>query len=219
MDRQWAESVRDFADAQRAAMRGPDWTQVEAALFAMSSIDWAMVSWALGETPEAVRGALVDAARALAVVRDLAGTAPAMPVIRHDRRDDVDPPQSQPSAPAVDDSLDTSERARLAFYLSGLGMSALDASGSGSALDPRWPSGGRPAEDVAVAAIASRDRVAFLAALRDVLAGHRRVARDPMTWVSLPGLGLAARAVALGFVERGDLPTSDLLPRALVPPR
>lgn len=198
LDISWARSVRDYTAAARRELSEPA-AQVDAALLASSALDWAIAAWALGEELAAVRAGLMQALASLRQVRERAGTELAPPFVV------IDDEGAEEQAQVIDESLDSEQRARLAFHLAAL----LGEAGG------EWP-GGSSAESAALAAIESSDRAGFLAALHDVLDEHDAPPRDPLSLVSVPAVGLAARALAAGAVTAADLPAHPLLPKDLL---
>lgn len=202
LDVDWARSVRDYTDEGRAELCDiGSRTQVEEALFADYSIDWALVAWALGEPPGAVRAALTDALAALLNVSALRDTAQGIPVVV------VDEEGAEEHGPQTDDSLDSADRVRSAYFLAGILARRASA--------PAWP-GGTPAEDAAVAAVEATDRDRFLVALDRILGDHDLPERDPRSLVSLPALGLSGHALSTRLVRPADLPVHERLPFGLL---
>jgi len=206
IDPQWAESVRDiFATQGRELTEVSDRSQIEEALLADASLDWALVSYLLDGPTDEVRAALHAAARALLAVHALRGTSSALPVVR------VDNDGLYVRPPAGDESLDSPERARTAYHL------------AGATQDPDllaqapWP-GGPADEEEALAALRSADHDRFLATLDQILAQHARPTPDPRALVSVPALGLAGRARARGLVRADELPVNPALPLDLLGP-
>jgi hypothetical protein len=204
LDVGWARSVLDFtATTRRELLAEAGRGQVEEALLADGALDWALLAWALGAPVEEVVVALTEAGRALVRVRELRGTvrSPSVVVIDDDGVEELEP--------RPDESLDSDERARLAFHLAGLTRDpALLAAA-------RWP-GGTAIEDAALVATAQRDASGVVEALGQVLDRHDARALDPRALVSLPALGIAQRALDAGVVSASDLPASRWLPESLL---
>jgi hypothetical protein len=180
-------------------------TQVEEALLADAALDWALMAVLLGRPASDVRSGLVEAGHALLGVGTLRGTSAALPVVQ------VDDDGIYAASSAVDDSLDSPERARTAYHLAALtGDHELEARAA-------WP-GGPAAEEQALAALEAADPDGFLAALDWVLARHAEPSPDPRVLISVPALGLAARAVAQRLVTPDRLPANAALPRGLLTP-
>ena len=202
---EWARSVQQgLAEQRRELLSVSDRSQIEEALLADASLDWALTTYLLEGPSGEVRAALLEAGQALVNVHALRGTSVSPPVVR------VDDDGLYVSPPAGDESLDSPERARIAYHLAGVTQ-------DGDLLDrTRWPGGGSAAEEAALAALHTSAGDRFLAALHQVLEEHTARVPDPRVLISVPALGLTGRALARNLVLADALPAHPALPLDLL---
>ena len=202
--REWAESVWAALAAQKdELLASGDRGQVAQALLADAALDHALVGCLLGRPAAEVRAGLLEAGRALVAVDLLRGTSASVPVLL------VEDEGVSVTAPVVDDSLSSPDRARLAHHLAGL---TNDRELLGVT---RWPGGPDP-EERALAALRSGHAGAFLAALAEVLEPHGAPVHDPRELLSVPALALSSRALAAALVTADALPEHAALPVRLL---